>query len=895
MTEPVRPPEGVVQALLDRALPSGPVGDAIRGDLLEEYVAISETVSPREARAWYRRQGGRILLAVATGRISREKRSSSFGFSWLDLRLGVRMLFKYPGLTLVGTLAMSVAITTVGGVHAFAEIFVGPHLPVPDGGRVVAIWNVDTETGSRVQQTLGDVLSWRREVESIEDIGAFVTVERVLSTNGGQTQSVRVAQISPAVFRMLRVPPIMGRPLTDADAQPGGTAVVLIGSQLWRSALAADPAVVGTSIRLGNVPHTVVGVMPEGFHFPINEQVWIAAGVPTSTYGPGAGPSVQFTVGRLAPGTTLDGAQAELDALGARLSAEYPGTHRALRPRVDAYTRSFADAEDPTLDEAMSILRVLILVVLIVAAVNVGTLVYARSAARVGEISIRTALGASRRRVAGQLFAEALVLASIAGALGFGATVVLVRWIFRVLASFDEGIPYWWDGRVGWSTLGLVVALVLASAALTGIPPALGVTGRGVRSRLQRVGTGDRGLSFGRAASTIVVAQVAISVAALTLAGTFLRPFLEDYAMDDGIARSEYLTAEVRLDRGMSTPDTPRDAAANFARNAEIWRELGSRVSREPDVLAVTFGTSFPGMEHPVEPFEAQGIPLARAGGYGHRSRVAWVEPGFFEAFDVPILSGRTFDAADVTGTEARVALVNGAFIRHILDGAEPIGQRVRLDLAGDGREGEWIEIVGVVPDLTVDMGSAPGEWPAMYFPLVGTDRPIHIAVRVADEPERLAGRLESMGQALDPALVVHRPRTLEEMAGTMVRIIYVFGIGTVLLVVAALVLATAGVYSLMSFTVAQRTREIGIRTALGANAHRVARDVFSRALAQVGAGTGLGLLIGWFGTRQAILSQGAGPIAGIVLIMLLMGIIACGYPVRRALRIQPTEALHEG
>lgn len=906
----VASPPRLARRLLERALPADRRSDII-GDLGEVFRRRVRDHGLLRARWWYwrealmfsarftreraydRRRAG-TLSAVGSRTTGSTGRRRSLGFSLLDLKLGVRMLFKHPGLTLVGTLAISVAIGTVTAVHSFSEIFLGPHLPVPEGDRVVGIWNVDAVDGVMARQTLGDMLTWRDQLESVEDIGAFATYERVLSITDGETRSVRVAQLSPSAFRMLRVPPLMGRHLAPREERPGGPAVAVIGFDLWRSAFSADPDIVGKTIRLGDVTHAVAGVMPDGFLFPINEQVWTPAHIPTSTLDPGEGPPVAFTIGRLASGVTLDEAEAELRGIGARLASDHPDTHGQLRPRIEAYARSFADADDPGLASAMRLLRVLILVVLIVAAVNVGALVYARTAARIGEISVRSALGASRRRIAVQLFAEALVLASLGGALGFGAAMWILRRVIAIVASVEEGLPYWWDGRTSASTVLLVAGLVLVCAVMTGILPALGVTGRGPRSALQRIGAGDSGLSFGKAASTIVVGQVAISVAALTLVGTYLRPFLEDYAMDDGIARDEYLTAEVRLDRGISWSDPDDDLAADFVRNAETWRELGRRVSREPGVMGVTFGTSFPGMEHPVHAFQAQGIPLPSSSDYGHRSRVAWVEPGFFEAFDVRVLTGRAFDPVDVTGPDARVAVVNEAFVRRVLDGADAIGQLIRLNPMDDNLAAEWAEIVGVVPDLTVDMGSAPGEWPAIYFPLVGTTRAIHLAVRIEDDPAQFAGRLRTIGQALDASMVLHRPRTLEEMAGTMVMVMYVFGVGIVLLVLAALVLSTAGVYSLMSFTVAQRTREIGIRTALGAHPKRVVRDVFSRAILQVGAGTGLGLTIGWFGTGSALWTQGAGPIIGIVGIMFVMGLIACGYPVRRALRVQPTQALQE-
>ena len=875
--------------------------EEILGDLIEHW---ARDVSERGwllRVVWAWRQPFVALAARLRFGVKRTRRPRvavvrrwGLGVSPLDLKLGVRMLIKYPGLTVVGTLAMSIAIATVAGFHAFTENFVGPNLPVPEADRVVGVWNVDVGGGGRGQQTLGDMLTWRNELESLEDVGAFTLHQRVIFSTDGRGRSVRAARISSSAFRMLRVPPLLGRPLVADDERPGGPPVALIAFELWQSEFGADPSVVGKTIRMGGVQHAVVGVMPSGFGFPINEQVWTPFRTPSSNLMPGAGPRVVITIGRLAPGVTLEEAEVELQAVGSRLAAAYPETHQQLGPQINAYAKSFIDADDPSLAKLMSLLRILIVIVLIVAAVNVGTLVYARTAARVREISVRKALGASRQRIALQLFAEALVLASLAGALGIGIAMWALNQVMTRLTIQEEGIPYWWDAGMGSTTVLLVVGLVLLCAVLTGILPALGVTGRRAGSSLQRAGAGASGLRFGKVASAVVVTQVAISLGALTLGGTFLGRFLEDYALDDGIARDEYLAAEVRLDREPSSSDGREARAADFARNARIWRELGRRVSGQPGVRGVTFGTSLPGMEHPVQVYQLEGVPLPLGDFFSMRARVAWVEPGYFDVFGVPLRVGRAFNAGDVMGTEARVAIVNQAFVRRVLGFAEPIGWRIQLNPLEDSASGQWAEIVGVVPDLAVDMGSRPGEWPAIYFPLVSTARPIHLAVHLREDPSLFTGRLRAIGGGLDPSLVLHRPRTLDEVAGTMVAVMHLFGLGIGMLVLAALVLSTAGVYSLMSFTVSQRTREIGIRTALGANPQRVVSEVFSRAILQLLLGTSLGL-VPLMDAGDRLFEHGPWSAIGIAGIMLIMGLTACGNPVMRALRIQPTEALREG
>ena len=596
---------------------------------------------------------------------------------------------------------------------------------------------------------------------------------------------------------------------------------------------------------------------------------------------------MSFSIGRLAPGVTLEQAEVELQGVGLRLAADHPETHAQLRPRITTYGRSFFAGEGLALT-LLSWARIMVVIVLIIAGVNVGTLVYARSAAREGEISVRNALGASRCRIALQMFAEALVLASLAATVGIGIVVWGLNELMTLMTLNYGGLPFWWEVRVGPSTVLLVGGLTLLAAVLTGVLPALKVTGRRMQSGLQRAGSGGSELHFGRAASAVVVMQVTISVALLTMQGSQLQTLIEDQAFDDGIPREEFLTAELRLNREPSTSDPNDGQGADFARNIETWRELRRRVSREPGVLGATFGTSLPGAVPSRTIVEAEGI--AR-----YLLSVFWIEPSYFDVLGVPVRVGRAFDAGDLTDSEAGVAIVNGEFVRSVLAGGEPIGHRIRVDPRNSRSSGQWVEIVGIVPDLAMDLATRIGAAPAIYLPLVtGADR-IYLVVHARGEPSQFGGRLRAIVGGLDPALVLDQPRTLEEILDARGAMLSLIRLGIGLLVLAALMLSTIGIYALMSFTVSQRTREIGIRTALGAHPRRVVGDVFSRAILQLAVGTSLGLALGYGATSGRLFEQGARPVVGIAALILMMGLIACGKPVRRALRIQPTEALREG
>lgn len=538
--------------------------------------------------------------------------------------------------------------------------------------------------------------------------------------------------------------------------------------------------------------------------------------------------------------------------------------------------------------EEVRLARALLVLVLILASVSVGTLVYARGAARGGEVTVRRALGASRGRIVLQMFVEALVLGSLAGVVG----VAIARWGLGYFnAALDspyigDGVPYWMEGRVGPSTLLVVVGLVLLAALLTGVVPALKVTGHRVRIGLQRAGMGGGGLRFGKASSAVVVTQVALSMALLVVVSAVYRQFSHGPALDDGISRDEYLASRLRLDLDASI-DAETGGPPEADQVAALWRELSRKIARESDVLSVTFGTYLPGEDHPPRLFEVEGGGPTR-----HRSRVAWVDADYFDAFDMPVRIGRTFDEGDLLASPVEVAIVNDAFVREVLRSSTPVGQRIRLASRGDVEAAPWAEIVGVTSDVVVDLTTPTGVVPAAYFPLEAGIGRVHLAVHLRGDPLEFTGRLRSLAAETDPRLMLTQLGTLDDFVGLSFLRLLGFAMG--LFVLSALVLSAAGVHALMSFSVTQRTREIGIRTALGASKQRVVREVLRRAIRQVGAGTALGLGLGLLATRGILESQGLGPVVMIVAVTVIVGLAACGNPMRRALSIEPTEAFRE-
>jgi hypothetical protein len=495
------------------------------------------------------------------------------------------------------------------------------------------------------------------------------------------------------------------------------------------------------------------------------------------------------------------------------------------------------------------------------------------------------------------MWLEALVLSSLASAIA----LAIMAWPLHLLKGAiaqGDGLPFWFDVRLGPATILLVVALVLLSAVLTGFLPALKLTGRGSRPALHHVHAGVSGLRFGTAATSVIVSQVAISVALLTVSAAQLRTFVHDWMSlrDIGIDRTRYLSAQLRWDL-TATIGAPGGQADEAQRRADAWRALGRRISGDPGVEGVTFET-FNG----VRPFSPAGIAAAQTASSSW-TRIVSVEPSYFDVHDTPIRAGRRFDAVDATEEAGRVAIVNEEFVRAVLRASSPIGQRIHAVDPRSGRQaGESLTIVGVAGDSReLEISQRGPGWVAhstVYVPLRPTSSPIRMTIRAEDDPTPLIARLQAIAAGIDPALVVHQPQRMDDLDRADRLLVRLYGFGVGFLVIAVMVLSTAGVYSMLSFTVSQRTREIGIRTAIGASPGRVTAEVLSRAFVQLGAGTLLGLAIGYaasagpFRLADGLFDKGPGVMIGVAAIILLSGLAACGTPLRRALRIQPTEAL---
>ena len=470
-----------------------------------------------------------------------------------DLKLGGRMLVKYPGLTIVGGLAMGFAICVGTVIFQVLSLFMYPSLPLAQGDRLVQIHNWDVAAITVEQRALHDFNVWRSTLRSVTELGAWRDVARNLIVTEGDARPVQVAEITPSAFRVADGTPLMGRVLMEADERPGAPSVAVIGYDVWRTRFGSDPAVLGRTVQLGTEHVAVVGVMREGFAFPIAHDVWTPLRIVNDAHAPRSGPAISV-FGLLAPGATLDTAQAELTAVGQRVASEQPATHAHLQPHVAPYTMLDAgpsqDNDEIGIFASIYFFAVMLLVLI---CSNIALLLFARAATRESEFTVRTALGASRSRIVAQLFAEALVLGGVAAVMGLAAAhIVLNNWGLPFLEANLGRLPFWYDVSLSPATVLFALGLTVLGSAIAGVLPALKVT-RGMGSRLKQATAGAGGLQFGGIWTVVIVVQVAVTVAfpGVVYQEQWLLRHAETF--DAGFPTEEYLAARIQLD----TPSPP--------------------------------------------------------------------------------------------------------------------------------------------------------------------------------------------------------------------------------------------------------------------------------------------------------------------------------------------------
>ena len=799
---------------------------------------------------------------------------------WRDLSYAARTLWKSPGFTAVAVLAVALGVGANTTIFSCVNALLLRPFSFETTDRAVMIWERSLDDRYEHSSVApANYFDWREQTKVFEELAAYNQQHFNLS-EGEQPERVAGARVTPNLFRVLAVRAERGRTFLDEEGEPGRDQVALLKRTLWERRFGSDPDIVGKTVRVDGRPYTVVGVMPADYDFPLNGgEIWTPRSFDQKERHSRGNHYLQV-VGLLRPGVTKEQAAAEVSAVSERARALYPDTNAGRTSNLETLTESYTRGPRPYL----LVLLGAVGFVLLIACANVANLLLVRASARQRELAVRAALGASRWRLVRQLLTESVLLALVGGAAGLLFSVWGVELISKGLPpTFTQYIP-------GWKSLGVdarVLLFTLAASVLTGvvfgIVPAVQATRANLNESLKEGGQkgASGGLRRNRMRSLLVVSEVALSLVLLAGAGLMVRSFFVMVRADLGLDPRGVLKADMSLSNE-AYPDE---------RKVEFYHRLVERVEALPGVRAAaavntvpmsrsgTTSTTFQIVGRP--PFDKSARPYADY-------RI--VTPRYFQAAGTRLVRGRGFDDRD-DGRSRRVVIVSDSFARRFFPGGDALGQHLTV-------WEEPLEIVGVAADVKDDdLDDKPAL--AIYLPLRqdpwGT---MSLVVRTDSDPESLAAAVRGEVRALDPDLPVYDVRTLQSVVDEAVSPKRLAMMLMAFFAAGALLLSAVGLYSVMSYTVAQRRHEIGIRMALGAQAGDILRLVLSQGLvlALVGLGAGLAGALALTRVMASILHgvSATDPVVfgGVAVVLGLAALLACYVPARRATKVHPMVAL---
>jgi putative ABC transport system permease protein len=805
-----------------------------------------------------------------------------------DLRHAARMLVRTPVFTLVIVFTLAVGIGANTAMFSVVNAVLLQALPFKGAERIVDINEVEKRERSRGAIAPANFIDWRRRAASFESMSVYAVRNMNVATNGGEPERLSGAATSTTFFDVLGVSPVLGRGFTAADAEPGQSNVVVLGYGLWQRRFAGAANVLGQSMRINGTAHAVVGVMPATVNFPARAELWIASAYDLPPSGGGdprenRGMHYLRGIARLRPGVTVATASAELDTIGQQLARAYPDTN-------DNFTPVATPLQDVLVRSARTPLLVLlgaVLCVLHIVVANVANLLMARATVRGRELAIRAALGAGREVLVRQLLTESVLLAVIGGAFG----VLLAFWGVDLILALEPGeIPRVAPIAVDGQALAFAVALSVLTGLLFGVVPAWQASRPELQSTLKDASRGTTGDGHRHIARMgLVLAEVALSLVLLVGAGLLFRSLMSLLNVPLGFSSARITTMQVApTGEGYRSPD---QAIA-------YWDRVQERLRALPGVEKVALTNSMPmSGSISVLSYGAEGKPKLPPS-QSPVAHFASVSPDYFATLGIPVLQGREFTSSDAVKSP-RVIIVNEAMVRREWAGQNPIGQRITFGPPEEGSDDpEWLEVVGVVGN-TRQYGVDQEPVPTIYVPHTSAPaQALTIMVRSAGDPVTVAGSARAALQGIDSSLPIARMRPLDEVIGaslTQRR----FNL-TLLAVFAgiALVLALAGIYGTVSYAVAQRTQELGIRSALGATRGDVLRLVLWDGLKPIAIGLVLGLA-GAFVLRRTldrlvygITTSDPATFIALPLLLATVAVIASLIPALRAAKVDPMTAL---
>lgn len=801
------------------------------------------------------------------------------GTLWFDFRMALRVLARSPGYTLVSVMVLALGLGLTIFMFSAVKGFMLSPLPFPEPERIVQVGTVEPgpvlDNVSAPSQYFEE---WREHQQVVERLAGYYSGTVNLSGDD-RPERYSGAYVTADFFAVLGVAPARGRSFVPEDEYRGAPTVVLISDQLWRHRYNEASDIVGTRIRVNGRDAEIVGVMPPGFHFPQVEDVWVPR-----TEG-NEFPLVAF--GRLPAGVTVPQARSAMQALHAEVHRRQPRAEApeeaepiAVRPLTEEYVNEITRRIVLTLFAS-------VVFVLLIACANAANLTLGRVAARRREIAIRASLGAGRARLVGGILVESLLVGLAGAAIG----VVLAEWggaqMDRWLLSVEATLPYWVDWSLDGKVIGFAAAAGLGSALVAGFLPAWRATRVDLNNALRDGGYGSSDARQGRLSRLLVTFQLGLCTVLLICAGLTLRSVTHLSAVDDGLGNHNALTGRIGLFE-TSHPEA--------AERADVYRQLEEALAELPGVRHATVASALPFTGAPSTPAaraDAEIIPGTRPPGV---RRVA-VSPAYFDAFGIPLRQGRRFTAADDLDAP-RVAIVNAAMAEREWPGRDAVGEQIRIGTAGD----EVVTVVGVVGNFIHGHDDLRhGFLPAMYLPVAQeAPRFVSFAVAVHGDPHRLGEPVRDAMLRVDADTPIYWLRSYEQVLSVVTfdqrLIAYLFTIFGAI----AVLLTVTGLYAVLSYAVGQRTREIGVRRALGAHDAGIVRMIIAQGWRQYLFGAGAGLLVA-AAFAQLIRGELVGvssfdplTFGGVIGALGVIVLVSSFVPAKRALRVQPIVALRQ-
>jgi putative ABC transport system permease protein len=814
---------------------------------------------------------------------------------WQDLRYGVRMLLKNPGITFVVILALALGIGANTAIFSVVDAVLLRPLPYPESDRLVFI-NETSKAMDEISVSYPNFTDWRNQNHVFEKIGVSNRSSYNL-TGGGEAERIVTGQVSADVFAALRVNPALGRLFSNDEDKPGGTPVVLLSYPLWQRRFGGQAGILNQPITLNGKSYTVVGIMPEGFQFPSRVEMWVPVGQlsgEASWQQRGNHPGL-YGVARLKPGVSFAQAKAEMDQIGANLEKQYQdsnaGNGIGMRPLLEIFVGDIR--------RALWVLFAAVAFVLLIACANIANLLLARAQSRQKEMAIRAAMGAGRWRIARQLLTESVLLALIGGTLG----LLIAQWgIKLILYISPDAIPRSREISLDWRVFVFTIGLSFLTGILFGLFPALQAGVVEVHETLKETGRGSSGKHWLR--SSLVVVEVGTTLVLLIGAGLMIRSFYRLQNVNPGFSYEHLTSFSVAL---------PKKKYDSNEQREQFYNRLLENLHALPGVEATA---------------AASGLPLGNNGwqtsfvidGRPRPSRdqtplmeACLVTPDYFKAMNIPVKSGRVFDSHDdrssIAGKDLskldddqkqmaplNAIVIDEEFARRFWPGEEAVGKRIAM---GSEKDPRFLTVLGVVGRVKMDGLSQDSKRVQGYFPFAQIPNgSMTVIVKAAGDPNQLIAAVRQKVREIDPDQPIYAIRSMDDIRAESVAperlnltLLSIFaGI--------ALVLAIVGIYGVMSYSVTQRTHEIGIRMAIGAQPRDVFRMIIRQGMMLALIGVGAGLVGAFLLTRlMASLLFGVEPtdpatFAAIALLLTGVALIACYVPGRRATKVDPVVSL---